>query len=84
MADEIINCHTHKEDTTIKYHVVTYRLDGGQEFNVFIDATDMIDPSDENELKTLADAKATADKPSIIAAALTEEESSNLNGSVTL
>ena len=67
MTDEIIDCIVYKkidDDTIVRYKVVYSVEDHGNtaELTVTIDSADMTDSTDMDELKTLANAKATTAK----------------------
>jgi len=83
MADEIMNCRTIKEGATIKTHQVFYKLDGGQKILISIDASELADPTDMAELKTVANIKATEVKTNL-ETVLTTTNDSSINGNVTL
>ena len=84
MADQIINCVTYKDGATVKYHVVTFELATGEKFTIYIDSSEMADPTDTVELKTLAKTKAEDVKVSITATPFTQTTDASLNGDVTL
>lgn len=84
MADQITDCKTYKDGATIKSYSVYYTLDSGDKIVINIDAVDMVDSTDTDEVKTLANAKATASKGHIDATALAETSANTLNGNVTL
>lgn len=84
MADQITSCDTYKDGATIKYHALSYTLDNGKIFTIYIDASEMVDPTDTTELKTLANAKAVDVKLSLTATPFNKLADTTLNGDVTI
>lgn len=84
MTDQITSCATYKDGAIIKYHVIDYTLTSGKQFKIYVDASEMSDPSDNTELKTLANAKAADAKATLVASPQTETFDTTLNGDVTI
>lgn len=91
MADKIINCRTvRNSDNSVDAHIVYYEVENGADkttLSILIKGSDMTDPEDMDELKTLANAQADIDKTAWVATLSTKQTiatADTLNGDVTL
>ena len=89
MTDAIFSCHTLKDGSDyVIAHIIYYKMKNGSDtttMNVRIEASQMNDPTDINEAKTLADPVASRHKAVWFAAITpTITVDSGLNGPVTL